>query len=157
MPKTAGDDDGVLLQDGSDDDLPSDFDIDDGDEDGEDMGDDEDDDEGDEGSENGNAGEDQDGDGLSLAEGSDNEDLIPLDDDVPEGLVEWDGSDAVQKEEEEEWGGIDDGVTKKRKRREGPSTGVKEKQRRKKLRSLPTFASYDEYAKMIEEGPEDDI
>lgn len=28
---------------------------------------------------------------------------------------------------------------------------------RKKLRALPTFASYEDYAKMIEDGPEDNV
>ena len=83
-----------------------------------------------------------------MAEQSDNEDLVPLDD-IPQGLIEYDGSDA---DSEEEWQGIDEGaVSKKRKRND------EEASKRKKPRSLPTFASYEDYAKMIEEGPEDDI
>ncbi|KAJ2920556.1 hypothetical protein H1R20_g16538, partial [Candolleomyces eurysporus] len=78
--------------------------------------------------------DDEDSDELSLVEGSDNEDLIPMD---------GESSDS-------EWGGIE-GDTKKRKR------GADEKSKRKKLKALPTFASYEEYAKLIEEGPEDDI
>jgi len=98
------------------------------------------------------------GDMLSLVEGSDNEDLISMDGDVPDGLIEYDGSDGSDGEpgvivdEDEEWGGISaDSSSKKRKREE--TSGAK----RKKLRSLPTFASYEDYAKMIEDGPEDDI
>lgn len=90
--------------------------------------------------ENGN-----DSDALSLAEDSDNEDLIPLGE-IPDGLIAYDGSD------NEEWGGIDSEEPRKRKR--SAETKGKEK---KRLRSLPTFASYEEYAKMIEDGPEDDI
>jgi ribosome biogenesis protein MAK21 len=66
-------------------------------------------------------------DALSLMEASDNEDLIPL---VPDGLIEHDDSDAGEKEEE--WGGIGEGTVGGRKRK-----------------SLPTFASYENYAKMI--------
>lgn len=94
--------------------------------------------------------EDDEEDGMSLAEGSDAEDLIGLDDDMPDGLVEYPASEGG--DEDEEWGGIEDGNKKKRKGRHEDS-----KQKKKKLRSLPTFASYDDYAKMIEDGPEDDI
>lgn len=97
--------------------------------------------------------ENMDGDdsGLSLAEGSDNEDLVPVDSEFSAGLIDYDGSDG----EDEEWGGINgsQGATKTKRKREESSNN----QRRKKLRSLPTFASYEDYAKMIEDGPEDDI
>ncbi|KAF9062024.1 CBF/Mak21 family-domain-containing protein [Rhodocollybia butyracea] len=102
-------------------------------------------------------------DGLSLAEGSDNEDLISFNGDVPDGLIEYDGSDYDTDadaegggggEEEEEWGGIDNGGDAKSKKRKRID---EDKKRRKKLKSLPTFASYEDYAKLIEEGPEDDI
>jgi ribosome biogenesis protein MAK21 len=128
MPKASGDDDD-LMEDS--DDLPSDFD--------EDMDGDED-----------SASEDHDDDALALVEGSDNEDLVSLDGDIPEGLLEYEGSESSDHEDEE-WGGIDVGKGKKRKR---VDTG---RERRKKLRSLPTFASYEDYAKMIEGEPEDDI
>lgn len=104
------------------------------------------DDDDDDGEENGGSS-----DVPSFVEGSDDEDLISLD-----GLVEYDGPDGGSNDEEgeEEWGGIEkspDSHIKKRKR-ESEQAG-----RRKKLKSLPTFASYEDYAKMIEEGPEDDI
>lgn len=89
--------------------------------------------------------EPDDSDDLSLAEGSDNDDLISLDGDMPGGLIEYDGPD-----EEEEWGGIDSGNGKRKRTQES-------KGKRKKFKSLPTFASYEDYAKMIEDGPEDDI
>ena len=103
-----------------------------------------------------------DSDDLSFAEGSDAEDLIDLDDDVPEGLLGYPGSDSDVNDEvpnaDEEWSGFgdaaDDANTKKRKRGAAKDDG---KQKKKKLRSLPTFASYEDYAKMIEEGPEDDV
>lgn len=101
-----------------------------------------------------------DGDGLSLAEASDAEDLLPLDAEVPTGLIEYDGSDAPGgSEDEEEWGGIGVGGTasKKRKRGEEGAKGRGRGKGRKKLRALPTFASYEAYAAMIEDGPEDDV
>lgn len=88
------------------------------------------------------------GDGISLAEGSDDDDLIAVDN-IPNGLVEYDGSDAGTKQSDEEWGGISGGDKRKRKD-EGQV-------RRKKRKTLPTFATYEEYARMIEEGPEDQI
>jgi ribosome biogenesis protein MAK21 len=127
MPKIAGDDD---VSDDSDD-IPSGLDGDDSASEGEETGAEEE------------ADPASDEDALSLAEGSDNEDLLPF-----EGLITYDGSD------EEEWGGIatneDAGQKRKRGREEA-------KERRKKMRSLPTFASYEDYAKMIEHGPEDNI
>lgn len=148
MPKVQGDDDDLL--DGSDeDDLPSNF----GDSDEIDA------------SENENDDDEGEGDDLSLAEASDNEDLISLDGDLPHGLIEYDGSDvdaedidgddddddATTLEKDEEWGGISSETNKKRKREDVKTV------KRKKLRSLPTFASYEDYAKLIEEGLEDDI
>ena len=142
MPTVQGDDD--LLEDSDDeDDLPSDF------------GDSDELDEGDE-----DPRGDQEEDGISLAEASDNEDLISLDGDVPHGLIEYDGSDAEADDDgedaalakDEEWSGISSGNDKKRKREEDET-----RKKRKKLRSLPTFASYEDYAKLIEEGLEDDI
>jgi len=91
-------------------------------------------------------------DDISLAEGSDDDDLIDLDEVLPEGLIDYDGSDTEETpEDEEEWTGFGRGQKRKRA---GEQKGCG---RRKKLRSLPTFASYEEYAKMIDEGPEDDI
>jgi ribosome biogenesis protein MAK21 len=85
---------------------------------------------------------------LTLAEGSDNDDLVGLDEDLPEGLVDYYGSDSEIVPSEEGWAGLFAGQKRKR---EGQKND-----RRKKLRSLPTFASYEDYAKMIEEAPEDD-
>ncbi|KAH7907322.1 ribosome biogenesis protein, partial [Hygrophoropsis aurantiaca] len=138
IPPVAGDED--LLDDSESDEIPSGLD----------------DDEGDGSIDDGESGEDDEeesADGLSLVEDSDNDDLIALDE-IPQGLIEFDGTDSENggDDEEEEWGGISAGDQGKRKR-EDESRGSK----RKKLRSLPTFASYDDYAKMIEDAPEDDI
>ncbi|KAM6499394.1 CBF/Mak21 family domain containing protein [Amanita muscaria] len=129
MPQVPGDDDeGDLLEDS--DELP---DLDMSEEDEEEI-------EGDE------EEEESDSDELGLAEGSDNEGLVSLDEEVPEGLIEYNGTEA------KEWAGIEsEEIGKKRKR------GTERRDERKKLRSLPTFASYDEYARMIEDTPEDGI
>ena len=131
LPEAAGDE--GLME--ASDELLSDFEIDDSQDDSE-------------------AEEDEemgaDDDELSLVEASDNEDLISLDGDIPDGLIEYHDSDA--EEDEEEWEGINSekgSGSKKRKRVEIKS------ERRKKLRSLPTFASYEDYAKIIEDGPDD--
>lgn len=126
MPKAEGDDDLMEDSDIDEDDLPSDFDADEDDDDDEPDG----------------------SDGLSLAEGSDNDDLISLDGDMPEGLIEYDRPG--EEDEEEEWEGIDSGNGKRKRTQES-------KEKRKRFKSLPTFASYEDYAKMIEDGPEDDI
>ncbi|EKM74690.1 hypothetical protein AGABI1DRAFT_65411 [Agaricus bisporus var. burnettii JB137-S8] len=155
MPK-AGDDEDLLSGSDSDidedDDLPSDFSAAMANDEDENLLQEESDNENEERSEVGDtqAEEDDDEDGLSLVEDSDNEDLVPLDE-MPDGLIAYDGSN--DGTEEEEWGGINTETTQKRKR--GPEE--KSNSRRKRLRSLPTFASYEDYAKMIEDGPEDDI
>lgn len=78
------------------------------------------------------------GDGVSLAEGSDDDDL-----------VEYDASGAETEQSDGEWGGIGGGDKRKRKDKSQP--------KRKKRKTLPTFATYEEYATMIEDGPEDEI
>ena len=100
---------------------------------------------------------DEDDDALSLVEGSNAEDLLSLDAEVPMGLIDYDGPDASGDDSDTaggEWGGITSGkpIGGKRKREEDGR-----KAQRKKLRALPTFASYEDYAKLIEDGPEDNI
>jgi ribosome biogenesis protein MAK21 len=90
---------------------------------------------------------DDDGEGCSFVESSDAEDLLGLTED---GLIQYDGSDAESSNTSgEEWGGV--GATKKRKRT------TKAKDGRKKARVLPTFATYEDYAAMIEDAPEDNV
>ena len=136
MPKAGSDDELLFESDGEDDDelVPE-----------------EDSDKADEESEKDDA--DSHDDAFSLAEGSDDDDLLAIGE-VP-GLIEYDGSDLSADEdgdEGEEWGGFDDGIDKrKRKGRD------QDEKKRKKRKTLPTFASYEDYAKMIETGLEDDI
>ncbi|KAL1719897.1 CBF/Mak21 family-domain-containing protein [Schizophyllum commune] len=156
MPK-AGDDDDLDLMDDSDesDDVPSGLDGEDSDEvpSGLDSGEDEDAaasaaSESDDGEDDGDAASDA--DDLSLAEASDDDDLMPLDDAFgPDGVLEYDGSDASG--EEDEWQGFSDDKKKRKRDAEGGEKRKKKKQR------LPTFASYEDYAKMIEDTPEDNI
>ena len=69
-------------------------------------------------------------------------------------LIEYDVADDSVAEEWTGLGGVD--VTNnKRKRSRGGNDGAPP--RRKKSRSLPTFASYEDYARMIEDGPEDNL
>lgn len=106
---------------------------------------------------------DDDDDKLSLVESSDAEDLIPLDEAealaFKDGLMDWpgDGGDSPDGENEgEEWTGFGGGsppLGGKRKRK----SDKEDQKKRKRARSFPTFASYEDYAKLIEEGPEDDI
>lgn len=106
---------------------------------------------------------DDEDDKFSLVESSDAEDLIPLDEAeemaFKDGLIEWPGDEGDSPEGEagdEEWTGFGTGSSlpgQKRKR----NSGKVEQKKRKKARSLPTFASYEDYAKLIEEGPEDEI
>ncbi|KAI0031095.1 CBF-domain-containing protein [Vararia minispora EC-137] len=91
----------------------------------------------------------EDEEGFSLAEDSDADDLVNLDTDNSDGLIEWDGSDSSH----DDFNGIDEGPVRTSKKRKHDE----ERTKRKKLRSLPTFASYDDYAKLIEDAPEDDI
>lgn len=86
----------------------------------------------------------------------DEDDLIGSDVDAPDGLLRL-GSDGEVQEEEEEWGGIgaDATITRKKRKAQNQSDGGKRKKRR--LRDLPTFASADQYAQLIDEGDEENL
>ncbi|KAJ1306210.1 hypothetical protein OPQ81_010918 [Rhizoctonia solani] len=121
------------------DDLPSGLD---------DMSDDDSD-----GSDDGEAGQDDDsdaGEDVSIEGGSMPDDLGDSDEELefaedPDDLIELSGGDGSSSDEEP--------VEGKRKK----SSAADKREKRKKLRRLPTFASAEDYAKMIDEGPEDDI
>ncbi|CEL56534.1 putative protein C4F10,09c OS=Schizosaccharomyces pombe (strain 972 / ATCC 24843) GN=SPAC4F10.09c PE=1 SV=1 [Rhizoctonia solani AG-1 IB] len=114
-----------------------------------DMSDDEDDDSDDSKSnqENGSDIEDD----VSIEGGSMPDDLGDSDEEIefsedPEDLIEFSGGDGSSSDEE--------AVQGKRKK---TSAADSKREKRKKLRRLPTFASAEDYAKMIDEAPEDDI
>ena len=100
-----------------------------------------------------NLDDDDDDDEASLPEASDADDLL----DLAEGsvdLIEYNSTDSGA----DEWkglGGSVDVTENKRKRNRGGNDGAPT--RKKKLRSLPTFASYEDYARMIEDGPQDNL
>ena len=83
----------------------------------------------------------------------DPDDLIDFDEDENDEDENSLGNDVDEESgggEEEEWGGFEE-TAKKRKVQSGKDKG------RKRLRALPTFATYDDYARMIEDTPEDSI
>lgn len=104
--------------------------------------------------------EDEASEDPGFAEDSDAADLLSLDAEVPAGLIDFDGSGlnvGEGKNEEDEWHGISSGPKEKQKGKRKRDEEDGKKNHRRKLRSLPTFASYEDYAKLIEDGPEDNI
>lgn len=102
-----------------------------------------------------------DGSQLPFVEDSDNDDLIDIDDvEIPGGLLEY-GSESDSHSEigaadgaDAEWDGFRGESKMGTKRKRGKDAA---KEKKKRIRSLPTFATYEDYAKLIEDGPEDDI
>ncbi|KAI6014539.1 hypothetical protein PISMIDRAFT_88728 [Pisolithus microcarpus 441] len=92
-------------------------------------------------------------DAFSLAEASDDDDLLAVGD-IP-GLIEYDGSDVPAEDSEEDDEQPRFGGSRDKRKRKGK--GEDKERKRKKRKTLPTFASYEDYAKMIEDGPEDNI
>ncbi|KAH8987132.1 CBF-domain-containing protein [Lactarius hatsudake] len=98
--------------------------------------------------------DDDDDDEPSLLEDSD--DLLDLAE-ASVDLIEYDVADS-DGEAVEEWTGLGGGADvadNKRKRSRGGNDGGPAQ--RKRHRSLPTFASYEDYAPMIEDGPEENL
>ncbi|CAE6412353.1 unnamed protein product [Rhizoctonia solani] len=90
-------------------------------------------------------------DGASVEGGSMPNDLGDSDEELefaedPDDLIELSGSDASSSDEEP--------VQGKRKK---SAAADNKREKRKKQRRLPTFASAEDYAKMIDEAPEDDL
>ena len=107
---------------------------------------------------------DNDSDALSLAERSSAASLVALSDvELPDGLIAYHSdsdvpSGAEDAEEDEEWGGFDaDAGSAKRKRKLGNAKTKDKGGKKRRLRALPTFATYDDYAALIEGAPEDNI
>jgi len=87
----------------------------------------------------------------------DDDDIVGSGTDAPDGLLRLSSDEAQEDESEEEWGGIGGNVVatdKKRKAKDQPD-GVRRKKRR--LRDLPTFASVEQYAKLIDEADEENL
>jgi ribosome biogenesis protein MAK21 len=88
----------------------------------------------------------------------DEDDLVGSDVDAPGGLLHIGSESDAQGEEEEEWGGISAraGVTGKKRKAMDQSDGGRGK-KRQRLRDLPTFASVEQYAKLIDEADEENL
>lgn len=140
----AGDDLGISedSSDGEDVDYSDDEEEGEGAEEGEETAEESGDEDEDEADEEEEQGEDSDSDGSDFPDFDDDEDdLIPLDE-MPDEVL---GSEPEAEEEEDEIAGA------KRKRKE------ERKERKKKRREMPAFASYEDYAALIEQaGDEDD-
>ncbi|SRR6266404_5046660 len=92
----------------------------------------------------------EDDDESSQPEASDADDILDLVE-ASDDLLEYDGADS----DAGEWTGLVGGdVTDSKRKRRGADDGTA---RKKKRRSLSTFASYEDYARMIEDGPEDNL
>ena len=93
-------------------------------------------------------------DGRGSGFGEDEDDLVGSDIDAPDGLLHFASEGEAQGEEE--WGGIGTGATvarKKRKAKEQPDG----RRKKRRLRDLPTFASVEQYAKLIDEADEENL
>lgn len=91
--------------------------------------------------------------GMDDDHGSHFDDMLEDEDDLI-GLDELGQSDSDDDEEASSgWGGVSGRKRKQSKDEEGD----KKKKKRKKMGSLPTFASYADYAKLIDEAPEEDL
>jgi ribosome biogenesis protein MAK21 len=102
-------------------------------------------------------------DGSELDFMEDEDDLVSdLDGegDDPIGLIEYaydaSGSEKEQEGESDgEWQGFDSEPKPKKRGRETDADEGKKK--RRKLKALPTFASYEDYAAMIENSKDEDV
>ena len=104
---------------------------------------------------NSNHGNDSDEGSWGSGFEEDDDDLVGSEVDAPDGLLPL-GYDEAQ-EEEDEWGGIgaDAAVTgRKRKAKDQPNSDRRKKRR---LRDLPTFASAEEYARLIDGADEENL
>ena len=85
----------------------------------------------------------------------DEDDLVGSDSDGPSGLLHF-GCDG-EAQEEEEWGGIGTGATVARKKRKAEEQPDGRRRKKRRLRDLPTFASVEQYAKLIDEADEENL
>jgi len=87
--------------------------------------------------------------GFSTAEESDTDDLVHLDAETPVDIIQRGQTGSAAQESPVFGGG-------KKRKRKGP--GKEDLQiYKKKLRDLPTFASYEDFAEMIEDDSEENL
>jgi ribosome biogenesis protein MAK21 len=77
-------------------------------------------------------------------------DLLGSDDEAPDGLLHF-----SSEEGGETWGGI--GATVLGKRKGGKEEAVKANKKKRRLKDLPLFASVEDYARLIDGQPEDNL
>jgi len=106
-------------------------------------------------------GDDEVENALDFAESDD--DLLASDAELPDGLFDPDGEFSSDSEATaEEWGGVDANTGKKRKSSPkskhsfGEGDGGKDRKKRK-IKHLPTFASLEDYERLIDQTPADNI
>jgi len=87
--------------------------------------------------------------GFSSAEASDADDLAHLDGEVPVNLTNRERAASANQESSV----FGDGKKRKRKVPGNEDSRI----RKKKLRALPTFASYEDFAQIIENEPEENV
>jgi ribosome biogenesis protein MAK21 len=98
------------------------------------------------------SGESDDSAGSEMDFLEDEGDIVSDEDGDPTGLVAFPSGEESDGAGDDEWQGFgEDAKTRKRSRDKGAAEG------RKKRRKLATFASYEDYAAMIEKSQEDNI
>lgn len=107
--------------------------------------------------EGGGKGEsDEDSEGALSIGNDDEDDIVDSDAEIPEGLP--DGLIHFDSEEDEDapWGGISSSVAGV-KRKAGKQEVDSGRKKKKRLKDLPLFASLEDYEKLIDAQPEDNI
>jgi ribosome biogenesis protein MAK21 len=102
--------------------------------------------------------EDSSDDEGSLGPGFEEEDddIVGSGADAPDGLLHL-SSDEAQEEEVEVWGGIGGDIVATEKKRKAKDQPNGDKRKKRRLRDLPTFASVEQYAKLIDEADEENL
>jgi len=86
------------------------------------------------------------------------DDLVGSDVDAPDGLLRLGSDGEVQEEEVEEgWGGIGADAVATRKKRKAKDQPDSDRRKKRRLRDLPTFASAEQYAKLIDGADEENL
>jgi len=106
---------------------------------------------------NSNQEDESDEDGWGTGFEEDEDDLVGSDVDAPDGLLRLDSGGEAQEAEEEEWGGIGADATVTRKKRKAKDQPGGSRGKRRRLRDLPTFASAEQYARLIDDVDEENL
>ena len=109
-----------------------------------------------------NSNDENDSDEGSWVSGfeEDDDDLVGSEVDAPDGLLPLAYDEAQEVEEEaaeEEWGGIGAGAVSTGKKRKAKDQPNGDRRKKRRLRDLPTFASAEEYARLIDGADEENL